>query len=196
MQRDHAVSISGAVRTVPIMSDDRLPVHFNPFRRAATGGRLKGTITFSGMSRLKQTGLRTTGLPIRIDLGFGPGPAGLVSCRGTIGTRLAATCQRCLGEMSLKIEREVELVLVRTDAEAARLWEDYETYEVGEDDRVYTRDFVEDELLLAVPLIPVHEDREQCDAVISPHEASAEGPDGGHGKDLFRALKGLRGKLD
>lgn len=157
-------------------------------------------MSFAGMSRLAEAGVRPGGSPIRIALRFGPGPDGSALCRGTVQARMMASCQRCLGETSIEIERDVEFVLVRSDAEAARVWEDYEAYEVGEDERVYTRDLIEEELLLALPLILAHADPAQCNAWESgdsDEQAPAAEEQGSETrKNPFEALKGLRGKLN
>ncbi len=153
-------------------------------------------MSFSGMSRLAQAGLRPGRSPIRIALRFEAGPAGSVLCRGTVRARMTATCQRCLGDTPIDIDRGVELILVRSDAEAARVWEDYEAYEVGEDERIYTRDLIEEELLLALPLILTHADPAHCNVPTPGEEDVADKKQGSETRENpFDALKGLRDKL-
>jgi uncharacterized protein len=65
----------------------------------------------------------------------------------------------------IQVERPIELAMVSSDAEALRIQDELESYLVN-DDSVFTQDLVEDELLLALPAIPVHEEPAQCDAAM------------------------------
>lgn len=74
-------------------------------------------------------------------------------------------CQRCLQPMQLLLEGESQVALVENLAQADALPEDVEPVWV-ESRKVDLRDVVEEELLLALPLVPMHEaDDDECDAV-------------------------------
>lgn len=80
---------------------------------------------------------------------------GRVSVRGGIEAELPLTCQRCLEPMTQPVSAEFRLIWVRSDSEAAAL----ETEEplLSPDGRVNLAELVEDELLLAAPSVPMHE---------------------------------------
>jgi uncharacterized protein len=81
---------------------------------------------------------------------------------GVIRANLHAVCQRCLDGMEVYINNEVYLGIVRDRSEAAGLPAGYEPLLVG-DEPVSLRELLEDELLLAMPMSPMH-DPEHCPA--------------------------------
>ena len=103
---------------------------------------------------------------------------------------LTLTCQRCLRPALIPVEAERSFRFVADEATAAAEDEDSD-----EDVLVASRDFdlrelVEDELLMALPMVPMHE---QCpDAV----QLSASSPEfeasGGEKANPFAALASLR----
>jgi uncharacterized protein len=70
-------------------------------------------------------------------------------------------CQRCLAPMVLPIEGESRVALVAVEMEADQVPLDFETAHVPED-RVRVSDLVEEELLLTLPLVPLHADASEC----------------------------------
>jgi len=63
------------------------------------------------------------------------------------------------------IDWRFTLVIAHGDAEALRLQAEHEILEV-QDETVFTRDLIEDELLLSLPLAPMHDDPQMCDTAI------------------------------
>lgn len=92
---------------------------------------------------------------------------------------LPLQCQRCLGPVVERVETEREFVFVTDEATAEALDEDSE-----EDVLVISRDFdalslVEDELILALPLVPRHEECPQdlpAQAADEAFEVASERP--------------------
>lgn len=74
---------------------------------------------------------------------------------------LPLVCQRCLGPVDVEVGSDVRVALVDDLDEADRLDAGIEPV-VVEGGRVSPRDLVEEELLLAVPLVPRHEDESKC----------------------------------
>lgn len=104
-------------------------------------------------------------------------PALRVAVRGTLSLR----CQRCLEAIGFGVDSESILVLAATQAEI-----DAEPADPNAPDRVLAgrempvRDLVEDELILALPYAPRHED---C--------AGRAGVDADAGVSPFSSLRGL-----
>jgi uncharacterized protein len=74
---------------------------------------------------------------------------------------LPLVCQRCLRPVIIEVRSDARVALVADLDAADRLDSSVEPV-VVEDGRVALRDLVEEELLLAVPLVPRHEDESQC----------------------------------
>lgn len=144
------------------MRTDRLPIRFNPFHLAEKDMRLEGSIALKSMDRLKQTSVTPLEPDAQVMLRFSTEMSGIVLLTGKIRARLSMTCQRCLHDMVLDIDWPIELALIHSDAEAVEVQDGFETYEVIED-TIFTRDLIEDELLLSLPIVPMHEDPVHCD---------------------------------
>ena len=73
-------------------------------------------------------------------------------------------CQRCLEPMEERVSRSVSFALVGGDSIPAGIPEDHEPVELS-GDRFQPAGFVEDELIMSLPLIPRHARVEQCGAL-------------------------------
>ena len=76
---------------------------------------------------------------------------------GEIRGRLPLTCQRGLHPFEWPCDVALSLALVESEAAEERLLKDTESYRV-EDDQLPLRDLVEEEVLLALPMMPRCED--------------------------------------
>jgi uncharacterized protein len=77
----------------------------------------------------------------------------------TVAAEVLLQCQRCLSPLKWPVHSTARAALVATHAEAARLPETLESV-LAPEYRISLRDLVEEELLLALPLVPRHEDNE------------------------------------
>jgi uncharacterized protein len=133
---------------------DRVPDVFDPRRFAEQGRVVQGDVALASMGRLGQRLSNLDGVA-SVELTFGVDALGVKHVTGRITARLALTCQRCLGPLDLSVEARVSLGLVESEAQAERLPDIYEPLMV-EAGRVAMRDIVEDELILALPIVPRH----------------------------------------
>jgi uncharacterized protein len=84
-------------------------------------------------------------------------------------------CQRCLAPLIWPVEGDTRVVIVANENDADGVPADVETVHAP-DDRIRVADLVEEELLLALPLVPLHEDPADCtrqDEVPAPEEEAA-----------------------
>jgi len=133
----------------------RLTDFIEPWACAQAGRRFEGELPLAKLSRLGESLVDTDGA-IAVELTCGKGEKKRPHIQGRIRAHLRMECQRCLEPVELVIDQEIDLVAVATAAEAELLPEDLEPL-IVEDGRVRLQDLVEDELLLALPLIPRHE---------------------------------------
>ena len=141
----------------------RLPVEVNPFRLVEQRKNLTGVISQSRMPRLQELlcDNKDEAAEVNATLNFDRTEMGLPCITGEIEAQLDLSCQRCLSKLDYKVVSEVRIILVQTDEQAERAQgEGFDTYLV-EDERLFLQDFIEDELLLALPLSAMHE---ACDA--------------------------------
>ncbi|AYH44735.1 YceD family protein [Azoarcus sp. DN11] len=153
----------------------------DPFKFAAEGRSLIGTIPLAELSRLADVLLDKSGevqFSLVGEMGIDRKPRMQLAITGELRVR----CQRCLGSMAWPLGVKVQFELVRPGQPIPEdeLEEDeFDAIEATPDMDV--RALVEDEIVLAVPIAPRHE---QCEA---PR------PDGGAVKESpFASLEKLR----
>ena len=141
------------------MFDERLPVHIDPLRMAETGRLLEGEYSIAEMDRLQDSLFDSSG-KVAVSLEFGIDAEGIRYMKGRLQSELTLECQRCLQAMQAPIDANFALGLVRSHDAAELLPSHYEPLLV-ESDAHFLRDIIEDELLLALPLVAKH-DQSQC----------------------------------
>jgi uncharacterized protein len=88
---------------------------------------------------------------------FGPNADGRATVRGHVAARLPLRCQRCCERYEFDVDANVSLALVTGLDEANAVPPPYEPLLI-EDRLMRPADLIEDELVLAVPAIPRHEE--------------------------------------
>ncbi len=83
----------------------------------------------------------------------------VIDCR--LRARIKQTCQRCLEPAELSLSVQVSWGLITHESQAGRLTKEFEPVLMFEGGRSIMT-LIEDELLLALPLVPVHELLQQC----------------------------------
>ena len=145
------------------------------FARAA--GVMKGRLGIESLPRLAQSGCSGSVLDFVL--------TGEINERGKPALNLVVDgsvrlqCQRCLGSLDFPLRLDTQLELAASEAEILAADDDIERTLAARDMSVAV--LVEDEVILALPMVPKHE---QCRA--------AEGSDGGVKPSAFQALAALK----
>lgn len=131
----------------------RLPVLIDPLRLADEGIRLQGELAGSDMTRLRAMALPgSRAEAVAVDLQFERSAPGVRRMQGRIYTAVEVVCQRCLQPLLVQIEAKP----------VVRLLQPGEVVQADDEDAlplaapVALSEMVEDELLLAMPMVPVH----------------------------------------
>ncbi len=133
--------------------DDSLPAIIDPIGLADKGVRLHGDLPLAAMHRLIQTGVEGRGT-VSVDLHFGRDAEGHRRLQGRIDAVLSLPCQRCLQGLSLVLALAPDLLLVAAGEREDAVPEGADTYTV--DAPVPLSQVIEDELILALPMMPMH----------------------------------------
>lgn len=133
--------------------DDSLPAIIDPIGLADKGVRLRGDLPLADMQRLMQTGAEGQG-SVAIDLRFGRDAEGHRRLTGHIDAVLSLPCQRCLQGLCLTLALAPDLVLITAGTREDAVPEGADTLTV--DAPVSLSQVVEDELILALPMMPMH----------------------------------------
>jgi uncharacterized protein len=130
---------------------------------AAECGRLDGRLTLAALPRLSALLGHADG-EVVVALAAGCDAQEVRFIQGRLRAEVEWTCQRCLGPLRLPLDIPVNLGLARDEAAADRLPDEYDPLLVQEGGAVSVSDLIEDELLLALPQIPRHENLRECEA--------------------------------
>ena len=136
----------------------RLPEFIEPYRLAENRRVLKGELSIANMKRLAPLLVSNAG-NVDVDLVFGVDETGQANVKGKVHTKVSMQCQRCMKTMELPIDAKVSLAFVSTEEQAQDLPSHYEPLIV--EDETSLTGLVEDEIILALPAVPLHEP-EQC----------------------------------
>lgn len=133
---------------------DRLPERVEPFRLAETGRRLNGELPAGKLKRLADL-LFSKDTVIRVALEFDKRDRDVHCVSGTLIGELVLTCQRCLGSLQFPVDIRFSVAMAHNPAEAERLPAGLDPL-IIEDDTLSIAELVEDEILLRLPIVPMH----------------------------------------
>ncbi|MBI2970521.1 MAG: DUF177 domain-containing protein [Gammaproteobacteria bacterium] len=131
-----------------------LPQYLEPLRLVETREILSGELQVEGMQRLNEL-LHEHAGSVRFRLSFERDDQGRVCIRGEFSTRLALTCQRCLEPVPVDVTGPIDVALVTDDREAEQLPGGVEPVMMQEW-KIHLPAFLEEEILLSLPLVPAH----------------------------------------
>jgi len=135
---------------------EHLPDAVDPVAFAEKRGHLVGRLAVGGLDRIAPM-VKNLDAYVDLDLQFGK-QGRLPFIEGRVAAQLVLECQCCLGPMECNIDSKVRLGIVESVDAALLLPEDTEALIVEPDVEVLLSDIVQDELLLALPVIPQHDD--------------------------------------
>ncbi|WP_049620857.1 YceD family protein [Frateuria defendens] len=124
------------------------------------------------------------------ELDFGRDEFGSAYLDVRVQAPLTLLCQRTLEPFALPVTVEGRLGLIGSEREEAALPPDCEPLLIGEDGRLNPAEVIEDELLLALPLVPVNPDSSLPDEVTEP--APEEDSGTGRTDNPFAVLRELK----
>lgn len=144
----------------------RLPETIDPIALAEQGAALAGGLPLRTMPRLASiVGDPGEGMA-SVELVFTQTACGVRFLRAKINAELGLACQRCLQPMPVQVRSEPVLALFRAGESQAGVPDEAEVLVVEEVDWSLAM-LVEDELLLAMPMMPRHNPQE-CQAAPLP----------------------------
>ncbi len=148
-------------------SASRIPEVLDAWRMVAARREFEGRVPLAAMSRLRGSLLDGDG-EARFVLAFGTDPMQLPYAELRIEADLPLECQRSLQRFLLPVRLQQRLGLIRDEADEAALPAGYEALLVAPAGLLRPADLVEDELILALPVVPVSPDAEAVERDFAP----------------------------
>ena len=150
-----------------------LPAVVDVWRMVAAKRYLEGTLPLSAFGRLRSSLTDTEG-ECRFSLEFGRDAMDLPFVEVQAEADLPLLCQRTLERYLQPVKLVQRLGLVTSEAQEAALPEGMEPLLVAESAEVRPIDLVEDELILALPVVPINPESSLPDAVRPDDETDAD----------------------
>ena len=136
-----------------------IPSHIDPRKLADRGNTLAGDWPLKQFERLCEQLVSDAG-NVHARFEFGRDEQRMIVMRGELDVEVQMVCQRCLEPATLPVHSEFIYAVLKEGASLDGLPKGYDALEVGEEplDLIAV---VEDELLLALPIVPAH-DPDKC----------------------------------
>lgn len=177
-----------------LMSDMTLPEYLDIRRLAEQDAVFVGRVPNRAMRRLADSMASVQG-DTSAELRFSLDPVRRPTVRGWAKTELMLQCQRCLEVYRQPLSVEFDLVMVQGEAEAANLPDEHEPL-LTDQEQIRTAELIEDELMLALPIVAMHANDEDCNVQLDRHPAMGGEADEQRKPNPFAALKALKRKQD
>ena len=117
-----------------------------------------GSLLIKDMQRLAPSLYSEEG-EVAVDLSLGADEEGTRFCRVQLKTEVTLQCQRCMEPFTYGIMSDFVHGVVSSETEAGALADQYEPL-IVQDGLLIVQDMIEDELILKMPIVPMHADVE------------------------------------
>ena len=159
------------------MQTVKIPVSIDPIRTAASGLRYEGVVPGRQNKRLNELCAGDCS-DVTVSLECGVDIQGIVYLSGKAVTELTLLCQRCMTPYTTEVTVDFSFGLCKTQEEIDELPDAYEPIECNEIGEVRLHQLIEDELIIAMPIIPMHQNTDcnlgTSDIVVGEIEPSQE----------------------
>jgi uncharacterized protein len=142
-----------------LMQKVKMPVTIDPVKAAQKRSDYEGIVPLVSLTRLTESLLNPQG-DVAVQVECGTDQQGLTVIQGSASCEVSVTCERCGNAMAISLGCNFAYTPVKPDDDAALelIPERYDVIEKNEHGEINLRQLVEDELILALPLFPMHDE--------------------------------------
>lgn len=174
------------------MLNDTLPKYFDPRKLASHEAAIEGRLLLSQFPELSAALASNEGDAF-VHLNFRVDEDRRYIATGSIKSTVLVECQRCLEPCPVELEVDLSLCFVYDEEHAKNIPSDYDPV-VMTDGEVVLAEMVEQELLLALPIVAYHEES-GCNPVALKYASSTDdAPDDEIKPNPFSILAELKAK--
>lgn len=138
-----------------LTTNQLLPGSVDALKLCQQGVRVSGFLPLANLQRLSRQLYLAEG-DVQAELSFGLDEQSRKTVNGHLEAVLPLVCQRCLERLDVSVTSDVTLALVWNDEQAAQLPRTLDPV-LMEGEELDLLEIVEEELLLALPLVAIHE---------------------------------------
>jgi uncharacterized protein len=182
-----SLTLCSAETTIARAMNAALPETVDAWRMVQARRSFQGSIPLAAMTRLRGSLASAEGA-VTFDIEFGKNELGVANVWVRADAELPLMCQRSLEPFVLPVHVDARLGLIESESEEAGLPAGYEPLLV-DNSQLRLADVVEDELILALPVVPLKPGVDPVDRVwgADETETSATGSD-----NPFAVLKEMK----
>lgn len=174
------------------MQKVRIPISVDPVKSAQKRLTYEGLVPSVNMQRLGEAVINTP-QDIEVSLQFDVDQQRISFFAGHAEATVGVICQRCNQPMQLNLEANFAYAPLTKRQSEEKIPEAYEPVELNETGEVMLHDVVEDELLLAMPIVTMHE-QEDCEVDRDAMKFGELPPEAEEETNPFKVLQGLKRK--
>ena len=170
------------------MFEHPLPITIRPLKLARQQGKLKGYMPLQQLPSLMADCLDDTGnleADLQLDM-QGRWPV----MSGTVSASVKMTCQRCLEAVDVPLQANISLGFSQSEEALEEMPENLEPY-LLEEEEIPLADVLEQELILALPIVAYHAECQQAEFQAAPEPVASE-PEK---PNPFKVLEQLKGQV-
>lgn len=157
-----------------------LPIRFEPVNFAEHFRAMHGLVATQAMSRL-MSNVTSAEPMVTTKLSVSRGLYGYPLINGQARTTVSMRCERCLDEVAILLSPKIQVLVKPEDDNLPVNEENEPEFHEYDGKSLVLSDLIEEELLLALPHVPKHEDISLCNqdmlVWLAANEASSEGQD-------------------
>lgn len=142
------------------MQKVKLPHSIDPVKSAVKRSEYRGVLAASDLTRLQEVVVSCADW-VDVVVQFEKDAQGLTVFHGELSTETVLICQRCNGEFAFPLRTAFCFSPVQGQQDQDALPDTYDPVEVNEHGEVDLLQLFEDELILALPIVPLHAE-EDC----------------------------------
>ncbi|MDX1901932.1 MAG: YceD family protein [Gammaproteobacteria bacterium] len=169
------------------MQREHLPLTIDPFRSAGRELSYGGALPIRAMERLTTSLVSHEG-DVKVQLQLAVDAQGIPYLKGNLEVCLNLQCQRCLESYGHEVSSEFLLGIVRSTEESERLPKHYDPL-VIEGETLIISDMIEEELIISLPVVPMHL---PSDCSVKLDVFSAESVESDKKENPFQVIESLR----
>ncbi|UYZ83003.1 YceD family protein [Entomomonas sp. E2T0] len=138
------------------MSNGPIPHYIEPYKLVDRNVTYEGNISLTDLPRLHEA-LASNEVNIYVKVVFKRGEQQQALMSVMLDAKVQLICQRCLDLMTFSTTDTYNYMFMSSERGEIMLPEGYDALELGTKDPFDLKVLIEDELLLALPIIPIHE---------------------------------------
>lgn len=175
------------------MSNGLIPDYIEPYKLADRNITYQGNIALADLPRLHEV-VASDEATIYVNVAFERGEQQQALMSIMLDATVCLICQRCLDAMTFSTSITCHYMFMADERGEVLLPEGYDALELGAKDPFDLKVLIEDELLLALPIIPIHELNE-CQQLVKLDEPEPIETDEAKRSNPFSILAQLKHDL-